>query len=113
MDNEHDDPHQIRRREVNRPLSHTIDNKARRHHKAIGQRDNPVWFWLGMFGLVGWSVSVPTVLGVLLGWWLDHRYPEGMSWTLNLLVLGLAVGCWNAWHWLSRESRHDGHADSQ
>ena len=86
-------------------LSNTVDRKARRHRQAVRRREDPVWFWLGMFGLVGWSVSVPTVAGVLLGWWLDRNYPGGMSWTLNLLVLGLAIGCWNAWHWLSREGR--------
>lgn len=89
-------------------LSTTVGNKARRRFRAIRERENPVWFWLGMFGLVGWSVAVPTVAGVLLGWWLDRRYPGGVSWSLNLLFVGLAIGCWNAWHWLSREGgRHE------
>ena len=26
-----------------------------------------IWFGLGMFGLIGWAVAIPALLGVLLG----------------------------------------------
>jgi ATP synthase protein I len=58
-----------------------------------------------MMGLIGWSVAVPTLLGAGLGLWLDRHYPDGRSWTLALLVLGLAIGCWNAWRWVAREEK--------
>ena len=77
--------------------------KAARKLKA---RRNPapgVWFGLGMMGLIGWSVVVPTLLGAALGLWLDRRYPGGRSWTLALLVAGLTLGCLNAWHWVAKE----------
>jgi ATP synthase protein I len=64
-----------------------------------------VWFGLGMMGLVGWSVAVPTLLGAALGIWLDKRYPGIHSWTLTLLIIGLVIGCLNAWHWVAREDR--------
>ena len=64
-----------------------------------------VWSGLGMMGLVGWSVVVPTLLGAALGRWLDDRQPGTHSWTLALLVAGLALGCLNAWHWVAREDR--------
>ncbi|MCA9557564.1 MAG: AtpZ/AtpI family protein, partial [Myxococcales bacterium] len=57
------------------------------------------------FGLVGWSVAVPTVLGALLGAWLDARGATERSWTLALLVAGLTVGCLNALAWITREHR--------
>jgi ATP synthase protein I len=62
-----------------------------------------VWSGLGMMGLVGWSVTVPTLLGAALGAWLDKHHPQAHSWTLALLVGGLALGCWNAWHWVARQ----------
>lgn len=62
-----------------------------------------VWSGLGLFGLIGWSVAVPTLLGALLGAWLDKHHPGGRSWTLPLLIAGLCLGCANAWHWISRE----------
>ncbi len=64
-----------------------------------------VWFGFGMFGLIGWSVVVPTLLGALLGIWIDGHYPGAHSWTLALLIVGLFVGCGSAAHWVNRESR--------
>jgi len=59
---------------------------------------------LGMFGMVGWSVAVPTAGGALLGAWLDRHHPKGSSWTLALLVAGLVIGCAIAWHWVSSQN---------
>jgi ATP synthase protein I len=74
--------------------------------RKIKTRRNPapgVWFGLGMMGLIGWSVAAPTLLGAALGRWLDHRHPGKHSWTLALLVVGLAIGCLNAWRWVANE----------
>lgn len=67
-----------------------------------------MWFSLGLFGLVGWSVTLPTLAGVALGVWIDRHWPGRVSWTLTLLLVGVALGCANAWHWVEHESR-DGH----
>lgn len=88
-------------------ISAEIGRKAERKLKARGARRRGVWFGLGMFGLVGWAVAVPTLLGILLGVWLDDLVPGRISWTLTLLFVGIALGCLNAWYWISRESRHD------
>jgi ATP synthase protein I len=76
--------------------------------RKLKARRNPapgVWFGLGMMGLIGWSVVVPTLLGAALGIWLDGRYPGTHSWTLALLMAGLVIGCWNAWHWVVEEDK--------
>jgi ATP synthase protein I len=86
-------------------LARQVGAKADRKIKA---RRNPapgVWFGLGMMGLVGWSVAVPTLLGAALGIWLDKHHPGEHSWTLALLVAGLGIGCFNAWRWVSREDK--------
>ncbi len=62
-----------------------------------------VWFGLGMMGLVGWSVAVPTLVGVALGLWLDKVHPGKHPWTLALMVVGLAIGCANAWYWVAQQ----------
>ena len=84
-----------------------IARKTERKLKARGERDRSVWFGLGMFGLVGWSVAVPTILGVALGLWIDARLHDRISWTLTFLFIGLALGCLNAWLWIKREGPHD------
>ena len=82
-----------------------IGAKAARKLKARRNGVQGVWFGLGMSGLIGWSVAVPTLLGAALGVWLDTRYPSRHSWTLALLVVGLAIGCFNAWHWVAQEGQ--------
>lgn len=82
-----------------------IGTKAARKLKAQRHVTQTVWSGLGMMGLVDWSVAMPTLLGAALGLWLDGRYPGGHSWTLALLAAGLALGCFNAWHWVAKEGR--------
>ncbi|MBK9170820.1 MAG: AtpZ/AtpI family protein [Bryobacterales bacterium] len=87
------------------PLGQEIGAKAARKLRAQRHVKRTVWFGLGMMGLIGWSVTIPTLLGAALGIWLDQRFPGGRSWTLALLVAGLAIGCWNAWYWVTREDK--------
>jgi ATP synthase protein I len=89
------------------PLGRAIGAKAGRKLRAQGQSQT-VWFGLGMMGLIGWSVAVPTLLGVALGLWLDRNHPGGRSWTLACLAAGLAIGCLNAWHWVGQQDREMG-----
>ena len=82
-----------------------VGHQAARKLRAARHPVPGVWFGLGMIGLVGWSVAVPTLLGTALGYWLDQHHPGRHPWTLALLVLGLALGCLNAWHWLAQQGR--------
>ncbi|MDX1433639.1 MAG: AtpZ/AtpI family protein [Gammaproteobacteria bacterium] len=82
-----------------------VRRKAGRKLRARREEERTAWFWLGMFGLVGWSVAVPTVIGVALGVWIDHQWPGRVSWTLTLLFAGVMLGCVNAWYWVKQESR--------
>lgn len=86
-------------------FSQQVGAKVARKLKARRNATPGVWFGLGMMGLIGWSVVVPTLLGAALGLWLDKRYPGGRSWTLALLVAGLTIGCLNAWRWVAKEDQ--------
>lgn len=59
---------------------------------------------LVVFGAVGWSIALPTTLGVLLGVWLDKQWPGTHSWTLVGLGAGLTMGLVNAWTWIKENS---------
>jgi len=87
------------------PFSRQVAAKAARKLKAQRNSTPGVWFGLGMMGLIGWSVVVPTLAGAALGIWLDNRHPGKHSWTLMLLIIGLAIGCLNAWHWVDKEDK--------
>ena len=86
-------------------FSREVGAKAARKLKARRNSTKNVWFGLGMMGLIGWSVAVPTLLGTMFGVWLDNRHPGSYSWALMLLVIGLIIGCLNAWHWVSKQDK--------
>ncbi len=80
-----------------------VGMKVARKLKSRRNASAGVWFGLGMMGLIGWSVVVPTLLGAALGVWIDTSKHGTISWTLTLLLFGLIIGCLNAWHWVSRQ----------
>ena len=97
----------IRSAKDSNAFSREIGEKAARKLRARNSNQE-VWFGLGMTGLIGWSVVVPTLAGVALGIWLDKHHPGSHSWTLTLLIIGLAIGCLNAWHWVTKENKEMG-----
>ncbi|RMF44558.1 MAG: ATPase F0F1 [Planctomycetota bacterium] len=88
----------------------TIGKKEDRKIRARRQQGRSIWYGLGMFGMVGWSVALPTVLGSMLGWWIDREWAPPFSATLSGLFGGLLTGCWIAWYWIQRESNHERNA---
>ena len=62
----------------------------REGERSIGQN-------LAMIGVLGWTIVLPTLLGLFAGRWLDRQFSLGIFWTLSLLVVGLTVGCALAW----------------
>ena len=98
-----DEPAQPRDNEPT--FAEQVGAKAARKLHARRNAAQGVWFGLGMMGLIGWSVVVPTLLGAAVGFWLDKHHPGRHAWTLALLVAGLVIGCLNAWHWVAKEER--------
>ena len=86
-----------------RGLDDEVAAREARKVRARRQKDRTVWLGLGLFGVVGWSVAIPTLVGIGLGFWLDRTSPGRFSWTLALLLAGVTVGCLNAWYWVSKE----------
>jgi len=96
---------EIRNAKDRNAFTREVGAKAARKLRAQRNPMPGIWFGLGMMGLIGWSVAVPTLLGAALGIWLDNRHPGSHSWTLMLLITGLVIGCLNAWHWVDKEER--------
>lgn len=84
-----------------------IGRHSNRKMWARGEKRSGLWHGLGMFGLVGWSVSVPALLLTALGIWIDSHFKGSYSWTLMLLIIGIVIGCFNAWYWIRRESENN------
>lgn len=86
-------------------FSRQIAEKEKRKLDALRKKNPTVWMGLGMFGMVGWSIAVPTILGAILGIWLDKTYTQSFSWTLSLMMTGLVVGAVIGWLWVSKEEK--------
>ena len=82
-----------------------IARKEKRKLQAQRPSSGTVWAGLGMFGMIGWSVAIPTLMGVALGIWLDKKHAQSFSWTLSLLMVGLIAGCAIAWFWVAKEDK--------
>ena len=82
-----------------------IEKKEKRKLRARGKKNQAVWFGMGLFGVIGWSVMIPTVLGIAFGIWADRKWPGQISWTLTFLFAGIILGCLNAWYWVEKERK--------
>ncbi|MDO9494026.1 AtpZ/AtpI family protein [Acetobacterium sp.] len=98
MDNEKNSPE----KKIEKKIQSDVEKKI----KAKAEQDD-IMFGLGVFGIIGWSISIPTLLGIFLGIYLDDTFSMGFSWTLTLLFVGVIVGCLNAWYWIKQKSDSD------
>ena len=93
-------------------LSQQVAKKEQRKLKARRDQGRSIWYGLGMFGLVGWSIAIPTLIGIAVGMWIDRTWQHKSSSTLMGLFAGLVVGCLIAWYWVKRESLAETDASS-
>ena len=94
------------------PVVEKLSRRIERKREARERGEQSVWFGFGMFGLVGWSVALPALIGLLLGLWIDNTFESGRSWTLVLLIAGMTVGCFNAWYWVQETMREARESES-
>ena len=85
-------------------FSNEVARKEKRKLKALHENSS-VWSGLGMIGMIGWSIAVPSLLGAALGIWLDKTHPQSFSWTLSLLIAGVLTGSIIAWYWIDKEDK--------
>ncbi len=69
--------------------------KANDPEPSLGSR-------LGQIGILGWTIVVPTLIGLVLGRWLDHRLATGVFFSAPLIMIGALIGFWSAWKWMHR-----------
>lgn len=101
MSEEHLTPRERLRKQAE-DFTKKVGVKEARKIKGKSQKDEGIWFGLGVFGIVGWSVVIPTLIGTAIGIWIDGAWPSRFSWTLMLMIMGVALGCLNAWYWVKK-----------
>lgn len=55
---------------------------------------------IAVLTIYGFQVAIPVVIGIFLGHFMDGTVPvQHFSWTLNLVLIGVMVGFYNANRW--------------
>jgi ATP synthase protein I len=80
-----------------------VAGKEARKIRGRRRKHYSIWFGLGYFGVIGWSIAIPTLIGIFTGVWIDRNFTSPYSWTLMLMLAGLMLGCLSAWYWISFE----------
>lgn len=91
---------------MTRPQDKSKEKILRQASRMKSARDNPgpsPLRGIGTFGMIGWSIVVPTVSGAFLGRWLDRAYPQTFSWTIALILGGVIVGAFIVMGWIKKE----------
>jgi ATP synthase protein I len=86
-------------------MKNSVSRKTTRMMASRRRPKERIWHGFATFGLVGWTIALPTFLGAAFGAFLDKRYPAAHSWTLSLLIAGLVLGCAAAWTWMQGEEK--------
>jgi len=78
-------------------LSDAVKTRQERRERWQREGERSIGQNLAMIGVLGWTIVLPTSLGLFAGRWLDRQFHLGIFWTLGLLVVGLTIGCILAW----------------
>ena len=88
-------------------LAERIGAEAERKIARRRTQKRSAWRGLAFFGLVGWTIAIPTLAGAALGFWLDGDASTNHLWTLTLMIAGLTIGCASAWASINAAEQDD------
>ena len=81
-------------------LARTVRRQRERQQRWLSEGEPSVARFIGQIGVLGWIIVTPTLIGLFIGRWLDHKFGSGIFWSAPLLLLGIVIGCWSAWRWM-------------
>jgi ATP synthase protein I len=83
-------------------LAHTVRRQRERQRRWLREGEPSLALFIGQIGVLGWIIVVPTLIGLFIGRWLDHKFGSGIFWSAPLLLVGVVVGCWSGWRWMHK-----------
>jgi len=83
--------------EERKKMRRAVHLREQRSERWKKEGERPLWQNLSMIGALGWLIVTPTLLGMLIGRWLDRTFQTGIFFSGALIVLGIAIGCYLAW----------------
>jgi len=86
-------------------IAQAAQTALQRKRQGLEEPEPSLGSRLGQMGILGWTIVLPTLLGLVLGHWLDHRFGTGVFFSAPLLMIGAGFGLWSAWKWMHRQTR--------
>lgn len=87
------------------PADPVVEAAQRARQRERAERENPATpasIRLAQIGVLGWTIVIPILLGVLAGHGLDRWLHTGVTFAAALLTVGAGLGFWFAWRWMHR-----------
>lgn len=84
-------------------LARTVRRQRERQRRWLREGEPSLVRFIGQIGVLGWIIVVPTLIGLFIGRWLDHKFGSGIFWSAPLLLVGVVVGCWSGWRWMQKQ----------
>lgn len=84
-------------------LADAVRRQRQRQQRWLREGEPSMARFIGQIGVLGWIIVMPTLIGLFIGRWLDHKYGSGIFWSAPLLLVGVVVGFWSAWRWMFKQ----------
>lgn len=84
-------------------LARTVRRQRERQQRWLSEGEPSVARFIGQIGVLGWIIVTPTLIGLFIGRWLDHKFGSGIFWSAPLLLVGVVIGFWSALQWMNKQ----------
>jgi len=91
------------RNNTHKKMRRAVRLREKRREQWEQEGERPLWKNLSMIGALGWLSVTPTLIGVLIGRWLDDTFGTGITFSGALIFLGVALGSYLVWQRITKE----------
>jgi ATP synthase protein I len=84
-------------------MAAAVRKQQERRKQWMNEGEPSVARFVGQIDVLGWVIVTPTLIGLFIGRWLDHKLGTGIFWSGPLLLLGVVIGSWSAWRWMHKQ----------
>ena len=89
--------------EFKKQLNKTARQFIKKADKMQHKENRQAVYRAALLSVYGWQMAIPVLLGIILGIFLDRKFPiPHFSWILNLILLGFVIGFYNATQWMKK-----------
>ena len=84
-------------------LADAVRRQRQRQQRWLREGEPSMVRFVGQIGVLGWIIVTPTLIGLFIGRWLDHKFGSGIFWSAPLLLVGVVIGFWSALRWMNKQ----------